>query len=92
MKEKRKLRDKMALNMIKPGDALEVTNDMELFNLKQIKKKYVSTRMHSSRMRTVRCSGCRGGGCLPLCPVRCTPPRQTPPSQADIPPPNEQNS
>lgn len=40
MKEKRKLRDKMALNMIKPGDALEVTNDMELFNLKQIKKKY----------------------------------------------------
>ena len=45
MKEKRKLRDKMALNMIRPGDTLEVTNDMELFNLKQLKKKHVSTNL-----------------------------------------------
>ena len=42
MKEKRKLRDKMALNMIQPGDTLQVTNDMELFNIKEIKKKHVS--------------------------------------------------
>ena len=42
MKEKRKLRDKMALNMIIPGDTMEVTDDMELFNIKKIKKKHVS--------------------------------------------------
>ncbi len=43
MKEKRKLRDKMALNMVIPGDTLEVTDDMELFNIKKIKKKHVRT-------------------------------------------------
>ena len=42
MEEKRKLRDKMALNMIIKGDTLEVANDLELFNIKKIKKKHVS--------------------------------------------------
>ena len=42
MKEKRKLRDKMALNMIIPGDTMQVTDDLELFNIKKIKKKNVS--------------------------------------------------
>jgi hypothetical protein len=37
MKEKRKLRDKMSLNMVIPGDQIEVGDDMEMFSLKQLK-------------------------------------------------------
>ena len=37
MKEKRKLRDKMSLNMIIPGDQIDVGDDLEMFNLKTLK-------------------------------------------------------
>ena len=40
-REKRKLRDKMALNMILPGDVIEQTEDIALFDLKKIKSKQV---------------------------------------------------
>lgn len=42
MKEKRKLRDKMALSMIAEGDTLEVKQDRVLFDMKEIKNKDVS--------------------------------------------------
>ena len=42
MKEKRKLRDKMSLGMTIPGDRIETTDDINLFDLKKIKKKSVS--------------------------------------------------
>ena len=38
MKEKRKLRDKMSLDMISPGDTLGITDDPDLFNLTRLKK------------------------------------------------------
>ena len=41
-REKRKLRDKMALNMIIPGDTITQTDDIALFNLRKIKSKHVS--------------------------------------------------
>lgn len=37
MKEKRKLRDKMSLNMVIPGDQIEVVDDMEMFSLNKLK-------------------------------------------------------
>jgi hypothetical protein len=37
MKEKRKLRDKMSLNMVIPGDQIDVGDDAEMFSLKQLK-------------------------------------------------------
>lgn len=39
LKEKRKLRDKMNLNMIIKGDKFEIGEDLELFSLKKIKNK-----------------------------------------------------
>ena len=45
LKEKRKQRDKMALNMVLKGNTLLVTDDMELFNIKKIKKKHVSNKL-----------------------------------------------
>jgi hypothetical protein len=41
MKEKRKLRDKMELQMIHPGDHIEELDDVDLFNIKKIKSKHV---------------------------------------------------
>ena len=41
MKEKRKLRDKMSLGMAIPGDRIEMTDDINLFDLQQIKRKSV---------------------------------------------------
>lgn len=40
MKEKRKLRDKMELKMIHPGDHIEQNDDIDLFNIKKIKSKH----------------------------------------------------
>ena len=42
MKEKRQLRDKMSLNMVIPGDQLDITDDISLFDLKKIKNKQVT--------------------------------------------------
>ena len=42
LKEKRKLRDKMDLKMVIPGDEPLQTDEPDLFNLKNIKKKFVS--------------------------------------------------
>ncbi len=53
MKEKRKLRDKMALNMIIPGDTMQVTDDLELFNIKKIKKKNVSYQYEAAQFRAI---------------------------------------
>ena len=43
MKEKRKLRDKMELKMIHPGDKIDQNDDIDLFNIKKIKSKHVSS-------------------------------------------------
>lgn len=40
MKEKRKLRDRMSLNMVIPGDHLDIDEGL-LFDMKKIKKKEV---------------------------------------------------
>ena len=45
MKEKRKLRDKMSLNMIIPGDQIEQTTDSAMFDLEKIKHKHVGHRL-----------------------------------------------
>ena len=37
MKEKRKLRDKMKLKMVIPGDQIEVGNDNEMFSLQSLR-------------------------------------------------------
>ena len=41
MKEKRKLRDKMNLNMVIPGDVIDAGDEIELFSLKAVKTKKV---------------------------------------------------
>ena len=45
MKEKRKLRDKMSLNMVIPGDQIEQTTDVATFDLEKIKHKHVRSYM-----------------------------------------------
>jgi len=37
MKEKRKLRDKMSLKMVIPGDHIDVGNDEEMFSLRALR-------------------------------------------------------
>jgi len=37
MREKRKLRDKMSLKMVIPGDQIEVGNDNEMFSLETLR-------------------------------------------------------
>jgi len=37
MQEKRKLRDKMSLKMVIPGDQIEVGNDSEMFSLRSLR-------------------------------------------------------
>jgi len=41
-KEKRKLRDKLKLNMVIPGDRIEALDDIELFNLNSVKTQQVN--------------------------------------------------
>lgn len=48
MKEKRKLRDKLNLNMVIPGDSIEMTDDIDLFNLKKLKSKHVGLHVMCS--------------------------------------------
>ena len=37
LKEKRKLRDKMSLKMVIPGDQIDVANDNEMFSLQSLR-------------------------------------------------------
>ena len=41
MKEKRKLRDRMSLNMVIPGDKMDI-EEVNLFNMKKITQKEAS--------------------------------------------------
>ena len=43
MKEKRKLRDKINLKMVIPGDHIEMTDDIDLFSAKKIKSQQVGS-------------------------------------------------
>jgi len=45
MKEKRKLRDKMSLKMVIPGDQIEVGTDNEMFSLQSLSSCKVSSRL-----------------------------------------------
>ena len=47
MKEKRKLRDKMSLKMVIPGDRIETSDDIEMFNLKNLQNKPVRVHLMS---------------------------------------------
>jgi len=44
MKEKRKLRDKMSLKMVIPGDQIDVGHDSEMFSLQSLHSCQVTYR------------------------------------------------
>ena len=65
MKEKRKLRDKMSLNMVIPGDQIEQTTDVATFDLEKIKHKHV----RSSFIKRTVSSDCLNNS---FAPFACT--------------------
>ena len=58
-RERRKLRDKLALNMVIKGDTIAQTDDISLFDLKKIKSQQVGVLhvTHVCQRCTVCCCG-----------------------------------
>ena len=63
MKEKRKLRDKMSLNMVIPGDQIEFGADNEMFSLQSLRSCKVRESVGGLLDSTLALCRSFGAGC-----------------------------